>query len=303
MNDSATMRASASDSGERLAVGLLSNAVKQHRTRQALQLAAFNNGLIEIYVREWDELWSVSLSKQVSIAILDPYTCHASGVDACIRFREEFPRTPLLVYGSFTSSNVADALRLAEAGIWDIVVEGCTDKQHEFRHAVKKCLSRPLVTLGWELFSELAPENLHAVLRYALLEAHRPLQPKELAKVHRCHPKTLRQHLASAGFPPPQVLISWLRLLHAFQYIEARRVHVGAVAYALDFPSEGALRQLVRCHLGVGVQMVLRLGGLSYLISEFRRRILYGSSVDVNDCRSQHMPGRRRALPIAQTDG
>ena len=110
MNDSATMRASASDSGERLAVGLLSNAVKQHRTRQALQLAAFNNGLIEIYVREWDELWSVSLSKQVSIAILDPYTCHASGVDACIRFREEFPRTPLLVYGSFTSSNVADAL-------------------------------------------------------------------------------------------------------------------------------------------------------------------------------------------------
>ena len=98
-------------------------------------------------------------------------------------------------------------------------------------------------------------------------------RPRDWPACSRCRDEPVSARLAGAGFPPPQRLLTWGRLIVASHLLEDVHRSADRIAVALDFPSGSAFRNMCQRYLGATPGEIRERGGSPYVIGEFLREI------------------------------
>ena len=234
---------------------------------------------VEHHVTEaesWPELYAAAHHKPLHVLVFDPYLHGTFDAGPCTDFHRQFPSVVLLPYTHFAGRPVHDVLQLAALGVRRVVCRDEDDGTLRFRAILREALSDACaVRIAAELRDVLSPE-LSGFLNQLVSGAGAPVGPHEVARVHFCHPKTLRQRLHAARLPPTNKLIVWARLLHAACLLEDPGRSVESVALSLHFPSPSALHKQMRRYLGASPREVAAQGGLRCAAAAFRARLADG---------------------------
>src|SRR6185436_12436225 len=116
------------------------------------------------------------------------------------------------------------------------------------------------------------PSVREAVL-LAVTRAHERISPTQFAELLALHRRTLGKRLAAAGFPPPQRLITWGRIIVAAHMLEDPSRSANSVAAALDFPSGSAFRNICQRYLHATPEMIRARGGAAYAVKALLRSV------------------------------
>jgi transcriptional regulator GlxA family with amidase domain len=91
----------------------------------------------------------------------------------------------------------------------------------------------------------------------------------DLANALGYHRKTLVNHCTQARVPPPQELMAWCRLTVAAGLLQTTPRTIESVALGLDFPSDTALRNMMKRYTGLRASEVRAAGGMRAVIAAF----------------------------------
>ena len=108
----------------------------------------------------------------------------------------------------------------------------------------------------------IAPEPLVSVVSFLLL-----------SWLEQGWTRTLLIALEKSGFPPPQKLLAWGRLIVAAQMLEDPNKAADAVARQLDFPSGSAFRNTCQRYLGPTPHEIRGKGGAVWAANRFLQEI------------------------------
>lgn len=226
-----------------------------------------------VHAESWSQLYELARKRPATLAIVDPFREGKYDVANCSRFFRSFPSVGFLPYSKVPASEMKALLHMARLGAREIVLQDENDSPSQFCQLLSQALASSTERWLFQQLRECVPQQFRKVVRFALREGYRPLSPAELARIYCTHPKTLRLHLRKAGLPSPQRLIGWTRLMHAASYIGDSGRTVESVALALGFPSESALRKMVRTYVGVATRELDGSDGLNTIVEAFKRSL------------------------------
>jgi hypothetical protein len=182
------------------------------------------------------------------------------------------PGGPVVVaYGDFRRGPARTVVDLVRAGVDEVVVFDEEDEPFAFAQRLANVLGRAVAVRFRERCEPLIPRSLAPFLSLLLAATLLPVTPGDAARLAYCHPVTLRNRLRRAGLPPVNKLIGWMRIFHAAHRIELIG-RVERVALSLSFPSDAALRNLLRRHTGLRARDLARPDSLDALLRTFERR-------------------------------
>jgi AraC-like DNA-binding protein len=227
-------------------------------------------------VRSWSELTAELRSEGVEALVADPYCDlrEGQGMDE-LRWTELAQRAPdvvVIAYGEFPRYPARDVLRLAAAGVHEVVTAGVDDDAASFYHLLAGAAAAVLARRVVSRLGERLDPRLARLFETMLGSVHLPLTPDDAARLYHAHPKTLNEHLRRSALPPLGQLITWCRLLRAAQLLGAPRVTLERTARRLSFPSAAALRAQLSRYLGVSPSELRKRGGAAWAADEFCRR-------------------------------
>jgi transcriptional regulator GlxA family with amidase domain len=127
----------------------------------------------------------------------------------------------------------------------------------------------------------------------AVTRAHERLSPEGLARLLALPRRTVSQRLSTAGFPAPQRLLTWGRLIVAAHLLEDRHRSADRVAMTLDFPSGSAFRNTCQRYLHSTPREIRGRGGAAYVIRAMMRQVAAPEPV------AAPSGGRKRTLSLA----
>jgi transcriptional regulator GlxA family with amidase domain len=153
------------------------------------------------------------------------------------------------------------------------VIHGLDDVGIALRGAVTSALRRCTATRAMRELAPHVPAALRPLLRFCLEEAERAPTVEDVARALGVHRKTLVNRLRDASMPGPSALLGWCRLVIAAQLLEDPERPVEQVAYALNFPSAAAFRNMLRRYTGLAPGEVRINGGLNCVLHAFRRSV------------------------------
>jgi transcriptional regulator GlxA family with amidase domain len=112
------------------------------------------------------------------------------------------------------------------------------------------------------------PKRLWAFVRHAT--AHPETQRvSTLAEALGYNRKTLVNHCALCGYPPPQELLAWCRLAVVGELLTCTTRTIEAIALQLDFPSDTALRNMIKRYTGLRASEIRAQGGMRCMLQAF----------------------------------
>jgi len=231
-------------------------------------------------VRTWDELVATLRSDGVKVVIADPFgeLRGGKGMDE-LRWTELAQHAPdavMIAYGEFPRYPARDVLRLAAAGVHEVVTAGVDDDAATFYHLLAGAASAVLARRVVSRLGERLDPRLARLLETLLGSVQLPLTPGDAARLYHAHPKTLNEHLRRSALPPLGQLITWCRLLRAAQLLGAPGGTLERTARRLSFPSAAALRAQLSRYLGLSPSELRRRGGAVWAADEFCRRCVVG---------------------------
>jgi AraC-like DNA-binding protein len=118
------------------------------------------------------------------------------------------------------------------------------------------------------LLTDVSPLVRDAVL-VSVTRAHLRLTSQKLSEICGASKTSLLRALDKAGFPHPQKLLAWGRLMVAAQMLEEGERAADAVARQLDFPSGSAFRNTCQRYLGATPHEMKQKGGAAWVVSRF----------------------------------
>src|SRR5260221_9659518 len=127
-------------------------------------------------------------------------------------------------------------------------------------------------------------------------QAQRRLAPQRVGGLLANPRRGVTQRLEAEGFPAPQRLITWGRLIVAAHMLEDRHRSADRVASTLDFPSGSAFRNACQRYLHATPRQIRARGGASYVVRALLRQV-HSRVTSAAEPRSRS-PARTPALAI-----
>jgi AraC-like DNA-binding protein len=184
-----------------------------------------------------------------------------------------FPGVPVVGYCRSGSARPQDILAFATAGVHQILFKelaGVPSATHALLSLARQ------TSAGETAFAAVRrdiPPLLQPLVRSCLL-APRDAHTVEAASVSlNVHRKTLVNHCAQAGFPPPGWLLGWCRLLLAGHYLGMTTWTVEVIARELGFSRATALRNMLKRHTDLCPLDLREQGGLALVRTHFLRSL------------------------------
>ena len=137
---------------------------------------------------------------------------------------------------------------------------------------IERSESRSLAGLVRRSLDGIDPVVMDAVL-LAVTRAHERLSPQSLARLLAQPRRAVTLRLSAEGFPPPQRLLTWGRLIVAAHMLEDRHRSADRVANTLDFPSGSAFRNTCQRYLHATPGQVRARGGAAYVVRALLRQV------------------------------
>ncbi len=218
-----------------------------------------------IACEDWPSLIHACERQAARVALVDLFAGGTTNLAAIRQMKRRIPRLTLIAYVDVVASRAHDLFDAGRLGMDALVIADKDDAPRTLLATIEQAESRSLGSLV-----RLALDGIDPTARDALLmsvtRAHQRLSPEGLARLLSLPKRTVSQRLARAGFPSPQRLLSWGRLIVAAHLLEDRQRSAGQVATALDFPSASAFRNLCQRYLGATPTEIRERGGAGYAL-------------------------------------
>ncbi len=219
--------------------------------------------------RTWGELETACKDEEVTLAIVDLFADGQSRFDVVRRLKMRAERITLVAYVALTPERARDLFDAGRAGFDGLLIAGQDDTPAAFRAVLERAAARGVAQLIRPHLTGVPPLARDAVL-VAVTRAHLRLTSQRLAEICGASKRTLLKALESAGFPNPQKLLAWGRLMVAAQMLEDGERAADAVARLLDFPSGSAFRNTCQRYLGATPHEIKQKGGAAWVVQRFR---------------------------------
>jgi AraC-like DNA-binding protein len=234
-------------------------------------------------------------SQPVRLAIIDLFAGGRANFERIRHLKQRLPRLTMIAYVTVSGDRAHDLFDAGRQGMDGLVIADQDDSPRALLALVEQAESRSLASVVRRSLDTSDPMLRDAVL-LTVTRAHERLSPEELARLLALPRRTVSQRLASAGYPPPQRLITWGRLIVAAHLLEDRHRSADRVASALDFPSGSAFRNTCQRYLHATPGEIRGRGGAAYVIRSMLRQVGTGAAEPQP---GQSGRGRKRALSLA----
>jgi AraC-like DNA-binding protein len=165
--------------------------------------------------------------------------------------RKLHPTVPVLIYCDGRYANPRDLLSFFQAGAAEIVQGGRDDLRKVFATVLATSGHRASALQIMRKLDPMLPPQARQLLEYLIDKGDMPLSIEQAASAVGVARRTLEKRLVGLGYPPPETLIGWCRLLVAAHLLEDQQRTFDAVATQLGFPSGMALRSMLKRYTGV----------------------------------------------------
>jgi AraC-like DNA-binding protein len=220
---------------------------------------------------DWETLMRVCERQAVRLAVIDLFARGHANFEHVRQLKQRLPRLTLIAYVAFSPDRAHDVFDAGRQGMSGLVIMDQDDSPRALLALVEQAESRSLSSVVAQSLSDVDPTVRDAAL-LAVTRAHERLAPEELARLLALPRRTVSQRLATAGFPPPQRLLTWGRLIVAAHLLEDRHRSADRIAAALDFPSGSAFRNTCQRYLHAAPHEIRARGGAAYVIRAMLRQ-------------------------------
>jgi len=225
-----------------------------------------------VSAEDWTTLIRVCEQHPVRVAMFDFFAGDRGAFEQVRHLKQRLPRTTLIAYVTFTASRVHDLFDAGRQGVDGLVIADVDDAPRALLSIVEQAESRSLATLLRHSLHGVNPSIADAVLM-SVTRAHERLSPDGLARLLILPRRTVSQRLSAAGFPAPQRLITWGRLIVAAHLLEDVHRSADRIAVSLDFPSGSAFRNTCQRYLHATPRDIRKRGGARFVIQRFFREV------------------------------
>jgi AraC-like DNA-binding protein len=272
---------------------LVPNATQLQRLR-----AAIRDRHEIVPCESWTQLTAACAEQPVRVAVVDFYSHGRSRLEAVRKLKYRFPRLTVIGYVAFESERAQDIFEAGRSGMDALIIADVDDSPRELLGVVGQAEAR---SLGASVRRSL--ESVDASVREAVLlavtRAHERITPTQFAELLALHRRTLGKRLAAAGFPPPQRLITWGRLIVAAYMLEESARSANSIASALDFPSGSAFRNTCQRYLHATPEKIRARGGAAYAVKALLRSVSDSQQIRTTPTTAvSRSPTRRLSLAI-----
>jgi AraC-like DNA-binding protein len=248
-----------------IVAALLPNADRLYRLNGALR----GRHTVEA-CRDWAALRRACDTQPVSIAVIDLYAEGAMSLEPLRQLKRQCPRLITVAYVAVTTDRVHDVFDAGRAGIDGLVIVDRDDTPAGLAAIIEQAEARGIAGVLRGTLALYHPTVRDAVL-VAVTRAHERLTTESLARTVASSRRMLTRRLVEAGFPPPQRLLTWGRLIVAGQMLDDRNRSADGVALALRFPSGSAFRNTCQRYLGATPTQLREFGGADFVIGRLMR--------------------------------
>ena len=198
--------------------------------------------------------------------MLDLFATGSEGFRDLRRLRRQHPSVTLVLYVASPPTSIQTVFELGRFGVDGLIVVDQDDQPAQLRSIIEQAEARSITGLVSAALGRARPTARDAAL-IAVTRAHQRLTPQQLASILGIRRRALAARLEAAGFPPPQRLITWGRLIVAAQMLEDTERSADSVAIALDFPSGSAFRNSCQRYVRLTPLEIRRDGGARCVIA------------------------------------
>jgi AraC-like DNA-binding protein len=252
-------------------MGVVATLIPDDRCLQRLVHAVHGQHTV-IPCKSWAEVVSACEDEAVHLAVVDLFVDGKANFDPVRQLKLRFARVTLVAYVTFTPSRARELFDAGRAGFDGLLIVDQDDSTLQLRNVIEQAEARGVAGLIRHRLGALQPVVRDAVL-VAVTRAHMRLTSHRLAEILSTSRRTLVAKLAQDGFPPPQKLISWGRLIVAAQMLEDRNRSADSIARILDFPSGSAFRNTCQRYLRATPQEIRAAGGARHVVEAFLKSV------------------------------
>ena len=181
------------------------------------------------------------------------------------QLRRRHPRLITVAYVSVTAERLHDLFDAGRAGLEGLIIAGRDDSPESLAWILEQAEARGVAGVLRAMLETYHPSVRDAVM-VAVTRAHEQLDVDSLARTVSLPRRGLTRRLLDAGFPAPQQLLTWGRLIVAAQMMDDHHRSADGVAVVLHFPSGSAFRNVCQRYLRTTPTQLRALGGAHYVI-------------------------------------
>jgi len=206
----------------------------------------------------WAENWSCALdsirNQPVEMAVVDPGLDGEPRSQEVERLRVLFPSLPLILYAKLSPAIVPVLLRVGEAGIRQVLLDGYDDHPARLSDALvdeaARVLSRQLMVEIDDVL-EGFPRELKWALETMVREPGSFHTVQDLADRARMDRRTCTRWFTKAHLPPPSVMLTVIRVVYAHRLLQDPGYTVEDVAAKLGYAKPRSFAVHVRDVFGM----------------------------------------------------
>ena len=213
----------------------------------------------------WDALTRLCDAEPVRIGVIDLFVDDRANFEGIRLLKQRFPRLTLVAYVTLKSDRAHDLFDAGRAGVDGLVIAGVDDAPRPLLALIEQSESKSLAGMVRRSLDGIDAAVSDALL-LAISRAHERLTPTDLSRLLALPRRAVLQRLTEAGFPPPQRLLTWGRLILAAHLLEDRHRSADRVALTLDFPSGSAFRNTCQRYLGATPGEIRSGGGAAFVL-------------------------------------
>lgn len=221
---------------------------------------------------DWVTLMRTCERQAVRVAVIDLFAGGQTNFEGIRQLKHRLPRLTLIAYVAFEPQRAHDLFDAGRQGVDGLVLADQDDAPRALLSLIEQAESRSLGAVVRAALGDVDTTTRDAVL-LAVTRAHERLSPEGLARLLALPRRTLSQRLSKAGFPPPQRLLSWGRLIVVAHLLEDRHRSADQIAAALDFPSGSALRNICQRYLNATPGQIREAGGAAFVLKAMLREV------------------------------
>jgi AraC-like DNA-binding protein len=251
---------------------LLPNATHLQRLR-----AAIRDRHEVVGCEDWPTLLEVCERQPVRLAMIDLFAGGSANFERIRHLKQRLPRLTLIAYVAVSADRAHDLFDAGRQGMDGLVIADQDDAPRALVALVEHAESKSLGAVVRRSLGDIEPMVRDALLM-SVTRAHERLSPDGLARLLALPRRTVSQRLSNAGFPPPQRLLTWGRLIVAAHLLEDRHRSADRIALSLDFPSGSAFRNTCQRYLHATPKDIRSRGGAAYVIRAMLRQVSTGQT-------------------------
>lgn len=223
-----------------------------------------------LWTSDWRDLVAAVKREPVVAAVADLHAQPTKdGALRVLRFRNRYPRTPLLVWGDLDGR---DLFRLGKAGASDVILAPDGANRPLLKERIDEATQDHLArSVDAAIQTRIGAEG-RALVQSAAQRIPDGVQVPELAERNGFSVSTLERRCQEWGLTTPGRILLWLRIIYGVHWLLEPGRSVESVATQIGYSSGAAFRRAVK--------VTLPGGGRSMRQEETLRRAVAGFAED-----------------------